>query len=1377
MRDGTLDSEHESRLPWTGERYVPQVTGQIQLEHIHRYLLAREYAKEKDVLDIASGEGYGSAILANTARSVIGVDVAAEVIRHAAIRYQRNNLQFRHGSCVEIPLDNHSVDLVVSFETIEHLDEHKALMSEIKRVLRPAGVLIISSPDKKEYSILPNYRNPFHVRELFKEELEDLIRAYFKNLALFSQRVVYGSGILPESGAFPVTSYDLKDSSSSHPGLARPKYLIALASDAALPLLSGGLLEQAVEESENVKIRIELIAQLEDKIRQLEGQLHSQVAQSTIKVQQLEEQLLSQSSQSTERVRQLEEQLHFQVAESTSKVQQFEEQFHSQVAQSTSKIQQLEEQLLSQSSQSAERVRQVEDQLHSQVVQFSGKVRQLEEDVASVNLALDGEKRLRQRMTGSLSWRLTWPLRVLRDTITATIKNTGGNSHRTNRPNLKATLPDDAIVCINSLYRAAFGRIADQEGLAVRMLHLQLGVSLEVLAEELVGSPEFHARHGSDQNVDIQYLAALYRNGLGREPDPQGLAHWLAAGATRAKVLAAIASSHEALEKAKASSSANLSQGPLSDAESDILAGLFDERYYLEKNPSVASIDIAPFQHYRTIGWRKGLDPNPFFDTRWYLGRNPDAVSLGIDPLEHYCRYGWRQGLCPSPHFDSAWYLKAYPDVPAAEMEPLTHYLKWGLPHGRFPRSLDRELSESPNRSLAKWIDKCCTQFLSSSTQEGFPEGLRETLISKIGRALAARQTENPTEVSIIVPVHNNVDFTLISIFSVLMSDPRRSFELIIADDVSTDDTQSIFAGLPKPIRYLRWNHHHGFLKSCNAGARYADGKYLVFLNNDTIVFPTWLDSLVATLQNRPDAGLVGSKLLFANGRLQEAGGIIFSDASGSNFGRDDDPLRPEYNYLREVDYCSGCSFGMPKDLWTKLGGFDERFAPAYYEDADLCFRVRQAGMKVFYQPRSKLVHFEGISSGTSTSSGVKASQETNRPKFFDRWSSTIQHHGTGKNLARLADRYSRGRILVVDSIVPTPDQDAGSVAAFNFLRILKQLDKRVTFVPSDLRRNNHYASLLEEIGIECLCHPTVSSVREAIFHVGPEIEFAFLYRLQVAKSIIDLLRCHAPNAKVVFNTVDLHFLREKREADLTGGRWRHVKAESTKRDELEVICKADATIVLNESERVILNELLPTATVYQIGLPIETPIDNDITWESGRDVVFVGGFNHPPNTDAVLYFIREVWPVLQEQGYRDRFVIVGSNMPAEIKSLGTDRIIARGYVEDLAEAFGSARVSVAPLRFGAGLKGKVASSLGYGVPCVTTPIGVEGSGLLNGVNILVGDTPRDLASHILRLYENRQLWTELSQNGLRFFRDNYSLESIKPKFEQLMTALTTGKK
>jgi ubiquinone/menaquinone biosynthesis C-methylase UbiE/glycosyltransferase involved in cell wall biosynthesis len=366
-----IDSEPESQLPWTGERYLPQITGEIQLEHVHRYLVAREYAKDKDVLDIACGEGFGSAILANAARSVIGVDIAADAVKHASIRYRLDNVQFQQGSCAAIPLDSDSIDLVVSFETIEHHDAHKAMMAEIKRVLRPGGLVIISSPDKKEYSILPNYRNPFHVRELFKEEFEDLLRAYFKNLALLSQRIVYGSGILPEAGAVGVIDYDIKNTNYPNRGLARPRYLIALASDKALPVLSGGLLEQTIEESQIVA--------------QLEGQLQSQSSESAEKAHHLEELLHSQSSESAEKVRQLEEQLR------------------------------------SQSSESAEKVRQLEEQLHSQSSQSTVKVHQLEAQIAQLNLMLGESRRSLNSVRSSHAWKMTWPLRALWDASAAAL--------------------------------------------------------------------------------------------------------------------------------------------------------------------------------------------------------------------------------------------------------------------------------------------------------------------------------------------------------------------------------------------------------------------------------------------------------------------------------------------------------------------------------------------------------------------------------------------------------------------------------------------------------------------------------------------------------------------------------------------------------------------------------------------------------------------------------------------------------------------------------------------------------------------------------------------------------------------------------------------
>jgi SAM-dependent methyltransferase/glycosyltransferase involved in cell wall biosynthesis len=232
-------------MEFTGERFVPELEGNIALEHLHRYAVARELARGMHVLDIACGEGYGSAMLAEVAGRVIGVDISKDVIDHAAIKYRKRNLEFKVGSCSSIPVENASVDLVVSFETLEHHDQHEAMMSEIRRVLRPEGVLIISSPEKHEYSVVPSYSNPFHIRELHRDEFEKLIGSYFKHAALFGQRIVYASGIAREKDTGDMVSFSQENGSIKvNEGIARPLYLIAVASDGTVPKIATGILEQ-----------------------------------------------------------------------------------------------------------------------------------------------------------------------------------------------------------------------------------------------------------------------------------------------------------------------------------------------------------------------------------------------------------------------------------------------------------------------------------------------------------------------------------------------------------------------------------------------------------------------------------------------------------------------------------------------------------------------------------------------------------------------------------------------------------------------------------------------------------------------------------------------------------------------------------------------------------------------------------------------------------------------------------------------------------------------------------------------------------------------------------------------------------------------------
>ena len=243
-----------SVLPWTGERYVPELGGQIALEHLHRYAFACGLAVGQDVLDIACGEGYGSALLAASARRVVGVDIAADAVQHAAARYGRPNLRFLTGSCHQIPVDAASIDLVVSFETIEHVDRHDAMLGEIKRVLRPGGRLLISSPEKSQYSDAVNQSNPFHVKELYNDEFRALLGAHFRHVAVGGQRIVFGSAILMDDPGGPVRGYHWDGvTQTGGAGMHQPRYLIALASDLPLPLVGGGVFEQPINDSDIIQ--------------------------------------------------------------------------------------------------------------------------------------------------------------------------------------------------------------------------------------------------------------------------------------------------------------------------------------------------------------------------------------------------------------------------------------------------------------------------------------------------------------------------------------------------------------------------------------------------------------------------------------------------------------------------------------------------------------------------------------------------------------------------------------------------------------------------------------------------------------------------------------------------------------------------------------------------------------------------------------------------------------------------------------------------------------------------------------------------------------------------------------------------------------------
>ena len=635
--------------------------------------------------------------------------------------------------------------------------------------------------------------------------------------------------------------------------------------------------------------------------------------------------------------------------------------------------------------------------------------------------------------------------------------------------------------------------------------------------------------------------------------------------------------------------------------------------------------------------------------------------------------------------------------------------------------------------------------------------------------------------VSVIIPIYGKVEFTMACLRSIAKHLPAIPFEVIVIDDCSPDNSVEILTKI-LGLKIYSNKLNEGFIKSCNMGARISKGQYLYFLNNDTEVTSGWLDNLYETFSNFPGTGFVGSKLIYPDGSLQEAGGIIWRDGSAWNFGRNQDANIPSFNYAREVDYCSGASIMVPRNIFDEIGGFDEIYAPAYCEDSDLALKIRQCGYRVIYQPTSVVIHFEGITSGTDTDQGVKSYQIENSKKLFDRWKDFLKAYQLdAKNLDDAKDRASTKRVLVLDHCTPTPNQDAGSVTVVNTLILLRELGFQVTFIPEDnfLYMPNETMAL-QKIGIEILYAPYVYSVKEHVEAFGSRYDLVFLFRPVVVERNIEIIRKNCLNAKILFHTIDLHFLRLSREALHRSDKSTQAVADQMRLRELSAISCVDATIVHSTAEFEILRPLVPNAKLHVFPLILEVKGARR-TFKERRDILFIGGFQHAPNIDAVHFFAKEIMPILRKKIPGIRFLVVGSKPPLDILNLSSEDVRVLGYMEDLDVALNSARVSVAPLRYGAGIKGKVGTAMAAGLPVVGTSIAAEGMLLSNDENILLADTPEEFANKVCALYSDEDLWRKISSNSVSFaertWGANVALRILSNIIEDIGIGLDHSKK
>jgi glycosyltransferase involved in cell wall biosynthesis len=361
-------------------------------------------------------------------------------------------------------------------------------------------------------------------------------------------------------------------------------------------------------------------------------------------------------------------------------------------------------------------------------------------------------------------------------------------------------------------------------------------------------------------------------------------------------------------------------------------------------------------------------------------------------------------------------------------------------------------------------------------------------------------------------------------------------------------------------------------------------------------------------------------------------------------------------------------------------------------------------------------------------------------------------------------ERFIKAQVLYIDDITLKPDRNAGAVLSVSYITALRDNGYAVTFLPHfDLRYGKNYTRALQKKGIECVYLPYAPSSKNYIEREGARFDYVVISRASVASGLIDHVKKFAPQAKIIFNTIDLHHMRLDRAAKLSTKKDDLEIAQKIKEIELNIIQKADCTLVVSSAEAKLLSDLLPGAMVRVVPFPADI-FEPETGYDERGDIVYLGGFIHTPNVDAVLYFANEVWPLISQKLPGAQFVIAGPDAPDKIKGLASDTIIVKGFVEDLGSLFKTAKLSVAPIRYGAGIKGKVLTSLGYGVPCVATSIAAEGIGLTNDENILIADTPIAFAEAVVKVFTTPEIWDLLSRNSLNFIRQNYSHSVISSR-------------
>lgn len=633
---------------------------------------------------------------------------------------------------------------------------------------------------------------------------------------------------------------------------------------------------------------------------------------------------------------------------------------------------------------------------------------------------------------------------------------------------------------------------------------------------------------------------------------------------------------------------------------------------------------------------------------------------------------------------------------------------------------------------------------------------------------------DNPL-VSIIIPYYNLKNYTLDCLHSIYLHLPEVSFEIVLVNDQSTEDID--FSGIEN-VRIINNAVNLGFLKSVNNAIKTCKTPYIYLLNNDTIVRKGFLDELIYVFDNFKEVGAVGSMILNEDGSLQEAGSVFLKDCRITQIVGSKKAYFPEHNYIYEVDYCSGCSLLFKKELENgELNLFDEQFAPAYFEETDMCFRLRHRfGKKIYYTPFSKIVHFNGVSykENEKFNENKQTLFDKNLKLFKCKWMRELSSIQAEKQQARISELTGNKNIVFYNGVVPEFDKNSGELRLTEIIKAFKAENYAVAIVAHKNKIDNPYNMYFQKMGI-CVYyeHQPFADKIPFLKRLKYKNTISWFYAVGVfMKEYRNTLKSYQ-NSYLVYDMVDIHHLRIKGALQLEPKRFSLKKQYYTYlSQEKKAARTADLTVAISDREKKYMERFVSEdKLIYLSNIHyVKKQAEEVPGFDERKGLLFVGSV-HPPNIDAVHFLISEIMPVIWRENPEITLNIVG-NVAEKLCIPPHDKIVLHGYVQDMEQQLLTNRIMIAPLRFGAGVKGKIGQAFEYSLPVVTTEIGAEGMSLKNCENSLIANEGNEFADCVLKLYNDKNLWLKLqsnSEDSLRpFSRENLhtQIKAIEKRIE-----------